>query len=234
MSRSVVDAVVKANRILANEGVFEGYGHVSARAPDGDEMLIARSRSPKLVTEDDVVRMAFDGSVVGDEDVETYTETVIHRAIYRRRDDVHAVVHHHADAIMPFAASERELRPVYRRATQFHAGIPRFSDYDPEFGLLVVGEAEGDRMAENLGDSRAQLLEHHGANVVGTTVEEAVLATLDLVKNAEYQYRAEQLGEVSYYAPDRRARESYLEVVTAESTVERKWEYLVSELPEDS
>ena len=39
-----------ANRIVAHEGVLDGFGHISVRHPDKpDHYLLSRSRSPELV-----------------------------------------------------------------------------------------------------------------------------------------------------------------------------------------
>jgi hypothetical protein len=39
-----------ANRIIAHEGVLDGFGHVSMRHPtDPGRYLLARSRSPELI-----------------------------------------------------------------------------------------------------------------------------------------------------------------------------------------
>lgn len=227
---NLADELVTANHVLANEGVIRGFGHVSAREPGSGTFLISRARSPGMVEPDDVLEVTLEGEVLGDDDVETYSETVIHASIYRNRDDVGAVVHHHDDAIMPFACSERELRPVFRRGSQFHDGIPRFSDYDEEGGDLIVTDAEGERMAANLGDRRAQILVSHGANVVGPDVRRAVISTLDMRMNADYQYRAEQLGDPIYHDRSRAAVESYLEKLFADAAIDRKWEYLVRKL----
>jgi ribulose-5-phosphate 4-epimerase/fuculose-1-phosphate aldolase len=232
---TLADQLVTANHVLANEGVIRGFGHVSTREPGSDTFLISRSRSPGMVEPSDILEVSLSGDVVSDDsDVETYSETVIHRSIYEQRDDVGAVVHHHADEIMPFTCSETELRPVFRRAAQFHEGIPEFSDYDELRGQLIATDAEGRRMAKNLGDRRAQILMGHGANVVGTDVKRAVLSTLDMRMNAEYQSEAEQLGNPIYYDRSREATESYLKRIFSDSSVNRKWEYLVNKLDDRS
>ena len=47
--------LVVANRILAHQGVVDGFGHVSVRHPNyPDRFLLSRSRSPELVTLDDI------------------------------------------------------------------------------------------------------------------------------------------------------------------------------------
>ena len=54
--------LVTANRILAHQGVVDGFGHVSVRHPDHpDRFLLARSRSPELVTNDDIREFGLDG-----------------------------------------------------------------------------------------------------------------------------------------------------------------------------
>lgn len=46
-----LQTLVIANRILANEGVVDAFGHVSVRHPDNPErFLLSRSRAPELIT----------------------------------------------------------------------------------------------------------------------------------------------------------------------------------------
>ncbi|MBW8863131.1 MAG: class II aldolase/adducin family protein, partial [Acidobacteria bacterium] len=52
-----------ANRILAREGVVDAFGHVSIRhLQRPDRFLMSRSRSPELVTPDDLMEFALDGT----------------------------------------------------------------------------------------------------------------------------------------------------------------------------
>src|SRR5690349_16529016 len=49
--QALVDELVTANRILANEGVVDGYGHVSVRNPaNPNRYFLARAGAPALVT----------------------------------------------------------------------------------------------------------------------------------------------------------------------------------------
>ena len=49
LERAIRDVVI-ANRILANEGVVDAYGHVSVRHPlDPTRYLLSRSLAPSLV-----------------------------------------------------------------------------------------------------------------------------------------------------------------------------------------
>jgi hypothetical protein len=43
----IVEELVTANRVLANEGIVDSFGHVSARHPDNPQRyLLSRARSP--------------------------------------------------------------------------------------------------------------------------------------------------------------------------------------------
>ncbi|MFB6096563.1 MAG: class II aldolase/adducin family protein [Haloferacaceae archaeon] len=234
MSDTLQRQLAVANRILATEGILKVFGHVSVRHPDGDKILVSRSRSPALVTEDDVLTMSLDGEVLDDTDARPYGETVIHRAIYRAREDVNAVVHHHAESILPFTVTDVPFKPAFHMAALFAEGVPKFGDYDDAYGRLVVGEAEGDRMAANLGDKRAQLLEGHGANVTGATLREAVIATVYFVMNGTYQQHAEWLGAPDYYEGPQASIDAIVEdVILADVALDRMWEYLLSRVDGD-
>lgn len=217
-----------ANRMLSNEGIFRVFGHISCRHPDGDKLLISRARSPALVQVNDIVTMDFAGNVL-DSDARTYGETVIHRAIYRNRDDVNAVVHHHANDVMPLTGVDIDFKPVFHMAALFADGVPKFSDFDTEAGHLVVTEDEGARMAENLGDHRAQFIEGHGANVTGASLREVVVATMYFVLNARYQFQMELYGDPTYYTdPEESINAMNDDVLLTDLVLDRVWEYLTT------
>ena len=59
---AIVDLMV-ANRILANEGVVDAFGHISVRNPDNaGRYFLACSRSPGLVTEEDIIEFELDSN----------------------------------------------------------------------------------------------------------------------------------------------------------------------------
>jgi hypothetical protein len=54
MSHNPINELVLASRILANEGVLDGFGHVSVRDPsEPDCFLLSRARAPELVERPD-------------------------------------------------------------------------------------------------------------------------------------------------------------------------------------
>src|SRR5215471_4473819 len=103
---AVLNDLIIANRILAKEEVVDAYGHVSVRHPDNPKrFFIARSLAPDLVERDDIVELGLDGEPVRSESRPLYLERFIHAAIFEARPDVHAVVHAHAEDILPFGVA---------------------------------------------------------------------------------------------------------------------------------
>src|SRR4029077_4891593 len=100
---TVLNDLVIANRILANEDIVDAYGHVSIRHPDNpDHFFLARSLAPEFITREDILEFALEGRVVGSDKRAPYLERFIHGGIFEARPDVMAVVHAHAEDILPF------------------------------------------------------------------------------------------------------------------------------------
>jgi HCOMODA/2-hydroxy-3-carboxy-muconic semialdehyde decarboxylase len=82
---ALIEDLVAANRILAHQGVLDGYGHVSVRHDrDRDRYLLSRSRAPELVAADDVTEFDLDGVPVDPRGRSMYLERFIHGEISSR------------------------------------------------------------------------------------------------------------------------------------------------------
>jgi ribulose-5-phosphate 4-epimerase/fuculose-1-phosphate aldolase len=223
--------VALANRMLANEGVLDAFGHVSLRHPDDPgRYLLSRSRSPGLIEADDVLEFTLDSAPVEPPTVALYAERVIHGCIYQARPDVMAVCHHHAPAVMPFCIAGVPIVPVSHLGAAGGEDMPFWNQRD-EFGdtnLLVVKPEEGRSLARALGAHAAVLMNHHGATVVGRDLRELVSRCIFMCQNAEYQLRAQLLGNLSPgKVPTLTAGETKLAgVINAMPNVtNRTWEY---------
>jgi HCOMODA/2-hydroxy-3-carboxy-muconic semialdehyde decarboxylase len=193
-----------ANRILADEGVLDAFGHVSVRHPsDPGRYLLARSRSPELVEPADVLEFTLDSQPVEPPTGLLYGERVIHGCIYQARPDVHSVCHHHSRAMMPFCISGVPLQPVDHLGATMGRTIP-FWDQRDEFGdtnLIVAKPEEGRSLARALGPNWLLLMRRHGAIVAGTTMQEMVFRAVFSCRNAEMQREARMLGGISTLNP---------------------------------
>lgn len=124
---SVIDDLVVANHILVNEGVLDGFGHISVRNERNPEhFLIARSMAPGLVTAADIVSCDLEGNVHDEQGRHTYVERFIHSEIYRCRPDVMAVIHSHSPAIITFGVTGARLRPICHMSGFLGAQVPVF------------------------------------------------------------------------------------------------------------
>jgi HCOMODA/2-hydroxy-3-carboxy-muconic semialdehyde decarboxylase len=208
MSQSLDDALselVLANHILANEGVLDGFGHVSIRAPDDpSNYFVSRARAPELVERDDLIRFTLDSKPVGSPKGDFYSERVIHGEIYKARPDVMSICHNHAEAVMPFCISEMPLQAVFHLGgAAIGENVPLWDSRD-EFGdtnLLVAKPEEGQSLARALGQEFIVLMRRHGATVAGSTVREVAFRCIYMAANAKMQMGAAQLGPYQTLSP---------------------------------
>jgi HCOMODA/2-hydroxy-3-carboxy-muconic semialdehyde decarboxylase len=224
---SVLQELVLANRILANEGVFDdALGHVSVRHPaQPDVYVISRSLGPALVTTADLQYFSLDGRELNGDTRPAYAERAIHGAIYEARSEVMAVCHNHAPATIPFGVTGVLLRPVYHMAGMIGTDIPVW-DIQDEFGdtdLLVRTLEQGRSLARTLGPRRVALMRGHGNVVAGRTLREAVMAAIYLDRNARIQLQALSLGEAHCLSEGESARTA--ETQLGDFVLERVWTY---------
>jgi ribulose-5-phosphate 4-epimerase/fuculose-1-phosphate aldolase len=201
-----ISDVVAANRILAMEGVLDGFGHVSIRNPlNPQHYFMSRSIAPATVTADDIIEHNLQNAAVNEKDLEKklYYERWIHGEVYKLRPDVHAVVHSHSPTVVPFASTKTRLRPLLHNACFLGFGTPVFEirDLMPDSDLMIGTAELGRAMAEKLG-KRAEvvLLRGHGNVVVGPSIQIAVYRAYYTEINARQQLQAETLdrGNVVY------------------------------------
>ena len=221
---SLVDDLVTANRILADQGVLDAFGHVSVRhGANPDRFLLARNMAPAQVTADDILTFSHDGVTVDAPQARPYLERFIHGSIYRARPDVMAVVHSHSPAIVPFSVSRRtRLRPVCHMSGFLGGGVPLFEIRDvagPASDLLVRDARLGDALAQTLGEASFVLMRGHGCTVVAPSLKLAVYRAVYAEINARLQTQALALGDPEYLTDaEAQAAES-----SVEGQVDRPW-----------
>jgi HCOMODA/2-hydroxy-3-carboxy-muconic semialdehyde decarboxylase len=230
---AIIEDLVAANRILAEQGIFDAFGHVSVRHPrDPSRFLLARSVAPELVTADDILEYDLDGVPVNLNGRSQYSERFIHAEIYKGRSDVNAIVHNHSRAVIPFGVSSVPIKPVFHNAAFIGDGLPVFDIRDAAgiTDMLVSDAARGSALTRTLGDEPAVLMRGHGVAVVGPSLRHAVGRSIYLEANARVQLEAIGLGgEVTYLAPE----EAEAVMKTGENGgYERAWELWKRELSE--
>ena len=207
---ALIDQLVAGNRILADQGVVDGFGHLSVRHDKRpDRFLIARSMAPGLVTPADIMETDLDGVPVDPKGRNPYMERFIHSEIYRARPDVMAVVHSHSPAVIPFGVTKVPLRPVYHMASFLGAGAPVFEIREvagPGSDMLIRTPELGRALAKTLGKAQVALMRGHGYVATGSNVKTAVMHAVYTEVGARVQAEAMKLGQVTYLNPTEAAK----------------------------
>jgi ribulose-5-phosphate 4-epimerase/fuculose-1-phosphate aldolase len=210
---ALIEDLVTANRILFNQGVVDGFGHVSVRHDkNADCFLLARSMAPGLVGAADL--MAFDlasNALNGDGRV-AYVERFIHGEIYRTRPDVMSVIHSHSSSVIPFGVvTGVPLRAIFHMGSFLRTGTPIFeirSVVGQASDMLIRDAKLGEGLARSLGASNVVLMRGHGSTAVGTTLRQAVFRAVYTEINARLQAEAIRLGPVTYLSEEEAASAS--------------------------
>ena len=194
---AVIENLVAASRILADQGVVDAFGHVSIRHPaNSNRYLMSRAIAPALVTADDIMEFDLDSNPVDQRGRGMFIERFIHGEVYKARPDVNAVVHSHSPGVIPFGVTEVPMRPVMHTGSFLYVGVPvwEIRKAGGTTDMLVRNAELGKSLAETLGDKPVALMRGHGDVVVGPTVQRAVIRAVYTEVNARLQTIALSLG----------------------------------------
>ena len=195
---ALVRDLVVANRILARENVVDAYGHVSVRHPgDPQRFLLATSVAPEMVEDDDIVAFNLDCTPVRHDGRPLYHERFIHGGIYEARPDVQAVVHAHAEDVLPFSISTTALRPVIHSGSFMGAQVPVWDIADrfgPGTNMLVTNMEQARDLARCLSSNNVALMRGHGFSAAARSLIEVVRMAVYIPRNARVQMNALRLG----------------------------------------
>ncbi len=224
-SKDLIRDLVTANHILFQQGVLDGFGHVSVRHDkDPTKFLLARNMAPALVTAADILIFDLDGRPVSSKAPSVYLERFIHSEAYKARGDVQAVVHSHSKAVIPFGVvPEVSLQPIFHMGAFLGEGCPIFEIRDaggPGCDLLIRSAELGASLARDLGSHSAILMRGHGATIVADALKRAVFRSVYMQMNAELQTTALGLGRVNYLTTE----EARAATATVEGQIQRAWD----------
>ncbi|MEO0561656.1 MAG: class II aldolase/adducin family protein [Chloroflexota bacterium] len=179
------------NRIYYGGMTTLSGGNLSILDEDGKIWITPGAVDKGQLLPRDIVCIHPDGTVEGLH--KPSSELPFHRAIYKARPDIRAIVHAHPPALVTFSIIRKipdtNIIPQARRV----CGRVGYAKY-----ALPGSEALGVSIATSFGESYdVVLLENHGMAAVGTTLQEAFqrLETLDFC--ARIQMYAKRLGDFS-------------------------------------
>jgi ribulose-5-phosphate 4-epimerase/fuculose-1-phosphate aldolase len=219
---ALIDELVLANQILYHHKIVDAFGHITVRHDkDPQKYLMSRHLAPGLVSRDDIVTFDLDSNPVANPAPRYYSERFIHGEIYKRRSDVHSIVHCHTPQLLPYAATRTELKPLFHISAFLGGGVAMFEirDTGGMTDMLVRTAPLGQALAQSLGDRPIVLMRGHGATIVGKSIKQVVHRSIYAVENAKLQMDAIRLGEPVYLAPE----EAALAGAAADETLFRPW-----------
>lgn len=204
MEQAQLEDLVAANRILAEHGVIDAYGHVSLRSPrDPKRFFLARAIAPETVQLEDILEYDLDCQPIDARGYDSVLERFIHGEIYKARPDVMAVVHNHSPSVVPFSVTRVKMRALFHMASFVGDGLPNFEIRDVQKGtdLLIRNPKLGIALAKTLGAKPAALMRGHGSVTVGESLPRAVGRSVYLEMSARMQMQAlllAQGGRIQY------------------------------------
>ena len=223
VSPEVLDDLVAANRILADQGILDAFGHVSIRHPNNPEhYLMSPWLAPALVTADDIAEYDLESVALTHAGMQLYSERYIHSEIYKVRPDVHAIVHSHSPTVIPFSVSKVKLKAICHMSAFLKQDVPVFEirDCDGMTDLLIRNEKHGSALARSLGAANVALMRGHGNVCVGANVMTAVYRAIYTEVNARLQAQAIALGgPIEFLSPE----ESELITGRKDTNFQRPW-----------
>jgi HCOMODA/2-hydroxy-3-carboxy-muconic semialdehyde decarboxylase len=187
------EELLDASLIVDSRELIKAYGHLSARIPGRDAMLMTPRRSPGLLTDlDEIIVVDFDGSLLEGMGP-VAIEAALHSEIYRTRPDIASVVRTHAKYSNVMSILRRPPRVVHGFGSFLGAEVPIF---DPP--ILVADPSVARDVVAVLGVGDAILLRGNGSVVVGGSVPEATVKAIFLEESCELQYLALCAGQPVY------------------------------------
>jgi ribulose-5-phosphate 4-epimerase/fuculose-1-phosphate aldolase len=192
---SLKEKIVLVCKVLQNQKLIDGYGHVTARLPDGRILSTPHMPPGKVAIRDIIV---IDGNGKKLEGFgEPNGETSMHTSIYKARSDVACILHYHADELVIVAATGQGIKVISNCAADFYRGTPIYDS-----PLLIRNQQLGDKIAETLGDHNAVLLRGHGGTVVANDLDSLLRLGINLVRSAKIQIMAANLGPLKTHTKE--------------------------------
>lgn len=208
--------MVQVCRILQDEGLLDGFGHVTWRVGE-NEILSTPKMPPGYVTVEDIIHLDLSGKKLQG-DKPPNAETPLHLAIYQVRSDVRCIIHYHPPAVIALSVMGKEVLPVCNEGAYFYEGTPIYDNPS----LLNTME-KGHEVAKVLGSKSAVLLRGHGAIVVGETMESVCRLAVSLEKTAHIQILAESIGTPRVHSLDEAKALKAIE--ESEGALQRFWAF---------
>jgi 3,4-dihydroxyphthalate decarboxylase len=190
------DRLATATEILRRE-LADMWGHVSCRTPRGDTFLLLPLRPPvdHSIPADDVLEFDLDGKKVsGSRDAPE--EIFFYTTLYKAKKDAGSVIHCHPPAAVALVSTGKKIAPIHQHSIKFGKGVPTSP------WLYGTWREDAEKAVRRMGKGFAVMIRGHGANVIGSTIQEACLNVVHVERTAKMIMWAEAVGKASPIPPE--------------------------------
>jgi ribulose-5-phosphate 4-epimerase/fuculose-1-phosphate aldolase len=165
--------------------------HMSVRVPgEPDAMLINRyGEMFDEITASSLIKMDFDGNVIGESGSFNNAGFTIHSGVYKARPDANCVTHTHTRAGAGISQLANGIRPISQDALQVYDDVA----YHP-YGVPAT-EEECEALGKTCAEGSCVVLQNHGLLTLGPTVHGAFFRLYNMERACELEMIARQMGE---------------------------------------
>jgi ribulose-5-phosphate 4-epimerase/fuculose-1-phosphate aldolase len=199
-------------RMAANLGLHEGIcNHLSFVVPGRDDLFLVNPYGWAFseITASRLLVCDFHGNVIAGEGVPEATAFYIHARVHKNVPRARAAFHTH----MPNATALAMLEgPPLVWAGQTALKFYGRTLVDEDYNGLALDEAEGDRIADSLGDADIVFMKNHGVMVLGPSIAEAWDDLYYLERACEAQRLAMATGRPLKPVPPALAAKTYAQM----------------------
>ena len=165
--------------------------HMSARVPGEPTHFLINNYGETFdeVTASSLIKMDFDGNVVGAEGKFNKAGFTIHSGIYKARPDANCVLHTHTRAGAGLSLIRNGIRPISQDALEVYDEVVYH-----EYGVPAT-EEECEALGRSCASGSCVVLLNHGLLTLGETIHGAVMRLYRLERACELELIARTLGE---------------------------------------
>ncbi|WP_296788530.1 class II aldolase/adducin family protein [uncultured Methanobrevibacter sp.] len=190
--KKYIQEIIDTGNNIYNKNLISGKsGNISSRinAASGDIIAITPTlKSLAGLKAEDIVLIDLDGNILSDG--KPSSEVNMHLEIYKKRDDVNAIVHTHSPYATGFAFSDKKIKRLEGFGEIKKPYLPSIEYEKPGSSELAESASKG------IGDSDVLVLKNHGVICVGENLKEAESLAVFVEESAKTQFITFMLNSV--------------------------------------
>lgn len=201
--RQLREEIVRIGKLLYDRGLIVATdGNISARLDDRRILATPSGLCKGLMTVDQLIIVDMDGKRIGpttpaNRDLTPTSEMRMHLEAYKRRPDVHAVVHAHPPTVVAASIAGLDLTQCLIPEVIVMLGLIPTTNY-----ATPSSEENALAIQELITGHDAIILQRHGTLVVGQSPTDAFLKTETVDQMARVSMMLEVLGKGNALSPD--------------------------------